>query len=256
MIVAYLPTTRDRVHASMISKEMYLAVKETFALSEFNASELISKDIQDMFSYFRLLKSLGQQLRAFKVESNSTFMTMFQAHAPDVANTMPNLRELIIKRSGNVNYLFFLCELRTLRKLTLDKIAATPSQFKLALLNMGSKLTYLSIGNNDQLSISDIVYIAEQCSNLDFLDVTGTKPLPTTAVRAILLHCPMLRSLLFTPKIDPYNTAQDWMRAIDGSLQYTTYHAPSATRLVDHKKHLEEIQTWMHIDMEPQADFE
>ena len=241
MIVNKLPTTRDRMNAALSCKPLYQAVKETSCLEYFNGSDLISKDMGVMFAYFRVMKNLGNKIQKLKVERNSTFMIMLLAHIPDMAAAFPNLVDLFICRSGNVRYLYFLKDQKHLTKLTLEKIGAPAVEFRRALSEMGQQLHQLSVANNPQLNVSDIMYVVKHCPSLEKLDVTGTTALPTTAVNAILLLCPLLRTFLFTPD-NKINDAAAWCEAIEGQYRAVTLSTAMRDTVLDHKKHLNHLK--------------
>ena len=255
MIVNYLPTTRDRLNVALTCRDMYKAVRDTACLANFNASHLISTRIDHMFGYLSILKNLGVQITRLKFDRNSTFMLMFQAHIPDMSTFLPNLVDLFIRRSGNVHHLHFLKQQRHLKKLTLENVGASPVEFRNALTDMGTQLLKLSLAHNPQISKCDIMQIVKQCDNLEFLDVTGTQPLCPTAVHAIILLCPRLRTFIFTPH-DEESDAHTWVEAVQGKYSLVTYHIKMDDGPVDHKKHIKCLKRRMKLDVESDSDIE
>ena len=255
LVVQMLPTTRDRLNVALTCHEMFQAVKESNCLAKFNASELISKDVVDMYGYYTLIKKLGAQVLRLKVYKNSMFMIMLQAQIPDFAEYMPNLFEVYIRRSGNVPFLHFLKELGRLQKLTLEMVGAPAVEFRKAICAMGQQLHQLSVAHNRQLTVRDVIYLVKQCPNLETLDVTGTEPLPSSAVHAILLLCPRLRTFLFTPD-NRHDEAADWIDAVQGKYNAVTVHCRLHSKVFDHKKHLKELKHVVEVDVDSDSEYE
>ena len=239
MVYNNLDTPEQKAKLAIAVPEMVgHCIDDTF--TELDATTMVSPRAEIREAYVDLLERIGSRLTTFRMADDKQIWWQMRLRKCSLDTMMPNLQRLILINVSFVNSLKFLDNLKHLKALALDRIRASPDEYKFQLPRLGDRIESLSLAKNPSLNVYDLVYIVQFFKKLEFLDITGCTPFTCGAVETILVKCPNLTTFLFTPSYSYFSTRQ-WLDVCEDTFGHVIYSDETYSHLERYRQNLRSL---------------